>query len=255
MSFLAPLYLAGLAAIAAPIIFHMIRRTPRGRMPFSTVMFLDPSPPRITREKRIEHWLLLLLRGLALTLLALAFARPFLRTAFETDSDSPQGRRVAILVDTSASMQRGDLWQDALERVETLLTAAGSEQTLSLATFDHRLSPVIGFEEWNGLPPGARADVALRRLKELAPAWGGTDLGRALVETTTAHVRDDEVGADQELDVIVVSDLQKGSRLEALHRTNWPSDARVILERVKTPQATNAGLQIAAVQEEAVASV
>ncbi len=255
MSFLAPLYLAGLAAIAAPIIFHMIRRTPRGRIPFSTVMFLDPSPPRITRRKRIEHWLLLLLRGLALTLLALAFSRPFLRAAFETDADSSQGRRVAILLDTSASMQRGDLWQDALKRVTTLLAEGGSEQTLSLATFDHRLNPVIAFEEWSGLPPGARADVVLRRLKELSPAWGGTDLGRALVETTAAHVRDEEVGADQKLDIIVVSDLQQGSRLEALQRINWPVGARVILERVKTPQATNAGLQIAAVQEEAVASV
>ena len=61
MSFLAPLYLAGLAALALPIVFHLIRRAPADRVPFSSTMFLSPSPPRLTKRNRIEHWLLLLL--------------------------------------------------------------------------------------------------------------------------------------------------------------------------------------------------
>jgi hypothetical protein len=65
MGFLVPLYIAGLAAIALPLVFHLIRRTPRGQTPFSSLMFLTPSPPRITRRSRLDPLLLLLLRALA----------------------------------------------------------------------------------------------------------------------------------------------------------------------------------------------
>jgi hypothetical protein len=77
MSFLYPLFLIGGAAIAAPIIFHMIRRVTRDKVTFSSLMFLKPSPPKLTRKSRIEHWLLLLLRCLVLLLMALAFSRPY----------------------------------------------------------------------------------------------------------------------------------------------------------------------------------
>lgn len=77
MGVLAPLYLAGLAALSLPLIFHLVRRTPRGRQEFSSLMFLLPSPPRLTRRSRLDQILLLLLRLAALALLAFAFARPF----------------------------------------------------------------------------------------------------------------------------------------------------------------------------------
>ena len=42
-------------------------------------MFLEPSPPRITKRSRLEHILLLLLRCAVIALLAFVFARPFLQ--------------------------------------------------------------------------------------------------------------------------------------------------------------------------------
>ncbi len=111
MSLLVPLYAAGALAVALPILFHLIRRTPRGRMPFSTLMFLKPSPPRLTRRSRLEHLILLLLRALALILLAMAFTRPFLWKQSALDLDDVLGRRIIVLIDTSASMRRGNLWQ------------------------------------------------------------------------------------------------------------------------------------------------
>ena len=36
MSFLAPLFLLGALAVALPIVFHLIRRTSREKMPFSS---------------------------------------------------------------------------------------------------------------------------------------------------------------------------------------------------------------------------
>ena len=80
MSLLAPLYFLGALAVGLPILFHLIRRQPKGQVEFSSLMFLRPTPPRLTRRSRLDNWFLLLLRALALTLLAAAFARPFLRS-------------------------------------------------------------------------------------------------------------------------------------------------------------------------------
>src|SRR5580765_77963 len=118
MSLLAPLYIAGAIAIALPIIFHLIRRTPQNRQTFSSLMFLAPSPPRLTRRSRLTNILLLILRAAVLCLLALAFARPFFYRHSDLNVNPTNGRRVAILVDTSASMKRGDLWAQAQRQVE-----------------------------------------------------------------------------------------------------------------------------------------
>src|SRR5947209_19707839 len=98
MGVLAPLYLAGLAALSLPLIFHLVRRTPRGRHDFSSLMFLVPSPPRLTRRSRLDQLLLLLMRLTALTLLAFAFARPFLRRTATLAMEDLPARRVAIVV-------------------------------------------------------------------------------------------------------------------------------------------------------------
>ncbi len=55
MSFLTPLYALGALAIAAPIVFHLIRRTPSGEVPFSSLMFLKPSPPRLSKRSRLDQ--------------------------------------------------------------------------------------------------------------------------------------------------------------------------------------------------------
>src|SRR5688572_15837933 len=104
MNFLAPLFLLGALAIAGPVIFHLIRRTTRERQRFGSLMFLEPTPPRLTKRSRIEHWLLLLLRAAALALLALAFSRPFFRTKTAQGGESATGNRTVVLVDSSASL-------------------------------------------------------------------------------------------------------------------------------------------------------
>src|SRR3954467_10452947 len=121
MNFLAPLFLLGGIAIAAPVIFHLIRRTTRQHTVFSSLMFLLPTPPRLTRRSRLENWLLLLLRCLALGLLAVGFARPFLKQSSLNEPTGGPAKRVVILLDVSASMRRSGLFADARARVEATL--------------------------------------------------------------------------------------------------------------------------------------
>jgi hypothetical protein len=91
MNFLAPLFLVGGLAVALPIIFHLIRRTPTVQRPFSSLMFLSPSPPQLSRRSRLDKILLLLLRCGIIALIAAAFARPFLR-----DKLTPQSPGAAV---------------------------------------------------------------------------------------------------------------------------------------------------------------
>jgi ferric-dicitrate binding protein FerR (iron transport regulator) len=114
MNFLAPLFLVGAAAIALPILLHLIRRTERERIPFSSLMFLKQTPPTVTRRSRLENLLLLLLRCLAFALIALAFSRPYFQQAMNAATPATERRRTVVLVDTSASMRREPLWSDAV---------------------------------------------------------------------------------------------------------------------------------------------
>src|SRR5215813_5284169 len=107
MSFLAPLFLLGAVAIALPVIFHLIRRTTKEKTVFSSLMFLAPSPPRLTRRSRLEHLLLLAVRCLVLCLLAMGFSRPFFKKPVSTTASPGTARRLVLLVDSSASMRRG----------------------------------------------------------------------------------------------------------------------------------------------------
>src|SRR5205809_450861 len=121
MSFLAPLFLLGALAVALPVIFHLIRRTSREKTLFSSLMFLMPTPPRITRRSRLENIVLLILRCLVLCLLALGFARPFIQKPLQADSKNVAAKKFVLLLDTSASMRRGNLWPDARAKATEIL--------------------------------------------------------------------------------------------------------------------------------------
>lgn len=244
MSFLAPLYLAGLAAIGLPILFHMIRRTPKGKVPFSTLMFLEASPPRVTSRSKIEHWLLLLLRAAALILLALAFSRPFMRQSEDQTVDAEAKRR-AILIDVSASMRRDGLWEQATKKVDTLLKDVKPDDSIGLFVFDQELLPLLSFEEWSGLQAGHQAAVAQERLKEVTPGWMGTNLGAVLPEAVAVAL--DEAGekvATRATEVVVITDLQRGSRIEGLQTFDWPESLTVDIQRVEAKTSGNASVQV-----------
>jgi hypothetical protein len=76
MNFLAPAFLAGLVAIAVPILIHLIHRERKTVIEFPSLMFLQRIPYRRCAGRRFVTccWIL---RCVALALLVAAFARPF----------------------------------------------------------------------------------------------------------------------------------------------------------------------------------
>lgn len=247
MSFLTPLYIAGALAVALPIVFHMIRRTPQGRTPFSTLMFLDPSPPRMRNRSRLENWPLLLLRAAILCLLAAAFARPFLRNAVSLKSDNPSGRRIAVLLDASASMRRAGLWDHAVRRATLVVETAGPHDRVSIQTFDRRVHTIVTADEWSAVDAAARRNLAVKRLSKLEPGWAATDLGEAVVNTVESlnATSDESTAFVTESEVVLISDMQSGSRLDALQTFQWPPRVRLRVEQVTPETLGNAGIQFA----------
>ncbi len=246
MSFLTPLFLVGGLALALPVIFHLIRRTTRERTVFSSLMFLLPTPPRLTKRSRLEHWLLLVLRCLALALLALGFARPFLKELTTSDAAAGAARKRVILVDTSASMRRAGLWTEAKARVETVLRSAAPGDQVAVFTFSKESRSLVSFGEWTATPVDARRSLVSVRIGEVTPSWEGTQLGAALIMAAEAL---GDVGGQKTTgprEIVLVSDLQAGSHTEILQGYEWPKGIALIVEPLTVRQMTNAGLQLLA---------
>lgn len=242
MSFLFWAFLGGAAAVAFPFLFHLIRRTPKGRQEFSATMFLRPSPPRLTRRSRLDHLLLLLLRAAAIVLVALAFMRPFWRSVAETSSEPP-GRRVALLVDTSASMKRGDLWRQALALAEESLAGLDATDDVALFAFDDELRPVVPFARDTSARLDDKRTIVRGKLEQLAPTWAHTDLGAALVaaaEELAAVADATETTAAPTSQIVAIGDMQSGANLDALAAFEWPAQVQVALRSVSAPGASNA---------------
>ena len=244
MSFLAPLFLFGGLAIVLPIVFHLIRRTAREKIPFSSLMFLQPTPPRMTRRNRLEHLFLLLLRALVLSLLALGFARPFFQKPVPASPRSEFGQRILLLLDTSASMRREGLWPAALAIAEGVLKKASPADQVAVFTFDRQVRPLVSFEQWAAMGISERVASAAGRLAAVQPGWSSTQLGNALIAAAEACAEADKqtqnVGPKR---IVLISDLQEGGRLEGLQGYDWPRGTEVMVEPVRAKRPTNAGLQ------------
>ncbi len=257
MSFLAPLFLVGALAVAAPILFHLIRRTSREKVTFSSLMFLQPTPPRVTRSSKVENIFLLLLRCLALCLLALGFARPFIQKPVAADNSANQGRQIVVLLDASASMRREGLWPEARARAEQAVRQATPKDSLAVYLFDRTARPLLSFEQWAATPGPDRLNVALERIASAQPGWSSTHLGHGLLsavdalEESSGKSRDAAAGPRK---IVVISDLQEGARLDGLQGFEWPRGIEVAIETIKAKQPTNAGLQILAEQDEPLGS-
>ena len=119
MSFLTPLYVLGLSAVdrSARVSPDPPVAARRGAVQLADVSgadsaAADPAQPAGPSSALAPA------AAPALCLLAFAFARPFLREAARLGFGESSGGGSPCLIDTSASMRRGDLWPRAVEQAE-----------------------------------------------------------------------------------------------------------------------------------------
>jgi hypothetical protein len=242
MSFLAPLFLIGALAITAPIIFHLIRRTPTIQQRFSSLMFLSPSPPQLSRRSRLDKILLLLLRCIIICLLAFAFARPFLRDKFPIQSATGPQKITVLLIDSSASMKRDNLWADAVGRVRELARSAAPHDQMQIALFDRSTRKLLSFEEWSALSVSERVASVERKLAEVGATWYAGEPGSALIFAAEELNALGQLHPSTLRQIVVLSDLQEGSRMQNLQGFDWPKGIDVVFETLRAKKQNNAGL-------------
>lgn len=198
MSFLAPAFLAALAALAIPLLVHLRHRQRKHALRFPSLMFLRRIPFREVRRQQIQHWPLFLLRSLAVAVLALAFARPFLPEGGSTPAlASPRGREVVVLLDGSASMGFSGRWDRATATVRDAIAGLGAGDRMTLIRFDTEAPAALGPTDDRALLEAALAAAH--------PGSRGTRFGPAL-----RTAREILLGSDRPLrEVVFISDFQR----------------------------------------------
>src|SRR5512143_223705 len=196
MNFLAPAFLAGLAAIAVPVIIHLIHRERRVVIEFPSLMFLQRIPYRSVRRQKIRHLLLLLLRCIALALLVAAFARPFFERR-RAGVSTTGAREVVVLLDRSSSMGDANRWGKAKGAARKVVAAlsAGDRATLVLFAGDAAVA-----SEPMATPDRIIAAINAAKLSAEGTRYGGAlKLASQIVAASTLPRRE----------VVLISDFQK----------------------------------------------
>lgn len=197
MGLLTPWFLLGGAALAVPLLLHLVQRQEPSGLPFPSLMFLRRIPFKARRRKTVRDPLLLALRCLALALLALAFAGPYLpRDPAAGQRDSGKVDRV-FLLDRSYSMGYPGRWRAAVDAVGERIDRMTDGDRAAVVAFDGE------FQVAQALT-GDR--VALRQsLNRLGPGSSVTDYAAALAGA--GAVLRGSGGIRRE--VVLVSDLQR----------------------------------------------
>jgi len=234
MSFLSPLYALAALAIAVPILLHLVRKQPKQHQVFSSLMFLEATTPRLTSARRIDQWLLLLLRSAAILLLALAFSRPYWNVPAASESQRT-GVLKMILLDTSASMRRTGVWEAAQQQANRIIDESNPTDLLSIYTFDDSLHPLWSVDDSLESGLAQQKDKARIALATAKPTWLQTDLGNALTSAADLLERDRDTLSDAARSVsqiVVVTDFQEGIALDKLADYTWPESIKVRIEKV-----------------------
>jgi hypothetical protein len=146
MSFLHPLILVAGLGIGLPILAHLLSRYQVQRTDWAAMRFLNSSVRVRTRQLRLRDILLLCLRCLAVILLVLAFAKPFMKNAANLPAGLGERRAgVVIALDASFSMGHSDgsssRFEQGLEKVRTIMEdiRPGDPVSLVLLASEHRV--------------------------------------------------------------------------------------------------------------------
>lgn len=209
MSFLSPLFLAGAAAAAVPIVLHLLRQNTEQRVRFAAVALLKGAPIEHSLQRRVRQWLLLALRVAALVLLALAFARPFFRSA------TPAGDRLTVVaIDTSLSMSAPSRFLEARRRAQDAVRAASGD--VAVVTFSGRATLAVA--------PTPSRGVAASAIDATMAGFGSTNYRSAFAAAG-------ELFRGRPGKLVVVTDLQAGGWDEG-GSGNVPEDVQIELQDV-----------------------
>ena len=145
MMFQNPWAWLGLLALAGPIVAHLLARRPARRQPFPHLRFLPAAALKPVRRDRLADIALLLVRSAVVAAAVVALTQPLWLTADRARDLGAQIAR-AVIVDTSASMQRAATTLDAARREGAAAAAGATVARLGTRRRRRRSSPA----RWRG---------------------------------------------------------------------------------------------------------
>ena len=191
VGFLSPLFLLGALAVAVPVVLHLFRRRTDPVVPFSATRFLRKLPVEQAHRRRLQDLLLLALRAAALLLLALGFARPYLRSA----ASAAEAGLTVVALDISASVGDSARFARACTAAAAAIDGAPAGHDVALLQFGARADVLV--------EPTSDRGAARAALDRVSPSASPTSYRAALARAV------DLVGARSGR-IVLVSDLQKG---------------------------------------------
>lgn len=237
-----PALLGGLALLVLPLIAHLLHKRSRQQVVFPTLQFLQEVSATSYRAFRLKRWLLLLLRGLAVCLLVLGFARPLWMSGSATEPDSAIG--LVIVLDASLSTSRITDHVTAFDKLKLL-----SERAVN------QLDPTRDFT--NLVLATARPQVLLPRLTQnFAAACEILRKQHATLERADLHEAISQAveqlsDFDGNKIVLIVSDFQQ-SNWEELLRGGLPDHPPNLEFRLAAVGTTSQSMNISLSDAKAV---
>ena len=258
------LFLAGAAAVSLPIIIHLLNQRRFKIVDWAAMEFLLDADKKNRRRIRLENLILLLLRCLAVLLLAFLFARPFIPTSLTARLiNAAQFERI-ILLDDSLSMQTRlgnessfeiarkrllELTQSlAAERVDNTLTvirASRPEERLFNATHlgtdsvDEINAALDKLEAGDGV---AHLDLALQQLDQYLSSQPG-NVNRVVYILSDLRQRDWKVGeTSAEAPLSVLRELSHKTQGCFLVDAGSPEDRNLTITAIRPEGALVAGV-------------
>ncbi len=154
-SFLSPWFLAGLVAMAVPLLLHFFsRRTVRTRT-FSTLRFFTQTQLKTLRAHRFRIHFLVVVRMLLICCIIFLFARPYIPPEKSSHSSIfDPATTIYCWIDPTISMStrtpNGSLTQHAMAYIDTLAHMTGPHSQLHL--FSHKNAAFVPFTNAKDLP-------------------------------------------------------------------------------------------------------
>lgn len=226
MAFAAPWMLLGLAALAAPIIIHLLDRSKTAAQDWPSLRFLKIAHEHSAQRTKIKHLLVLLCRCLLLTLVVVAMAQPYRqRENWDKPPDLPS--TLTIVLDASFSMGCQDASPSGANRFETAKRIA-IEQVKALGIEDEA-ALVIAADPPVRLTdqPTRDLDAVCRLIDQTSLSPQSTDIAAALSEAFAVGRMDAPrpgSGAEPDADatalqkrrsawrqVLLITDMQQGA--------------------------------------------
>lgn len=216
--FVNPWLLGGLGLIALPVIIHLLSRRQFRIVPWAAMRFVLDAERRNRRRSRFEQWLLLALRCLAMALLALLVARPFIEPGVLASLIGDRGatQRLIVLDDSfslgyrQGAAQDFSLLRDAADRLLAWLRQAASADRVTVMLTSSPETPLV-----EDLAVSSAGYEDLRaKVRELKPGVIAAT-PRSLIERIAARLEAEQRrGA---ADLILFSDFQRSEWVAKEH--------------------------------------